>query len=82
MYLNTYQSDYAKGVQRLIDSEKTLSRRIAELEQQLAELQKRIHEAQEVYAGMDGFIPETAPEAYCLRIIDEMNKALLEEPTK
>ena len=42
-----------------------------------ARLSARIHEACEVYAGMDGFIPETAPEAYCLRIIDQVNKALL-----
>jgi hypothetical protein len=40
-------------------------------------LEQRIHEAMEVYAGMEGFIPETAPEAYCLRIINQMNKALL-----
>ena len=26
----------------------------------------------EIYAGMDGFIPETAPEAYQKRIIEQM----------
>ena len=41
--------------------------------------QARIEAAIEVYAGMEGFIPETAAEGYCLRIIDEMNKALLQE---
>ena len=44
----------------------------------IAELQKRIHEAQEIYAGMEGFMPETAHESYCLRIIEQMNKALQE----
>lgn len=52
--------------------------RIGEIRQDIVEiLESRIHEAIEVYAGMEGFIPETAPEAYCLRIIDQMNKALL-----
>ena len=43
------------------------------------EKQARIQAALEVYAGMEGFIPETAAEGYCLRIIEQMNKALLEE---
>ena len=43
--------------------------------------QARIQAALEVYAGMEGFIPETAAEGYCLRIIEQMNKALLQEPT-
>ena len=42
----------------------------------IEELESRIHEACEVYAGMEGFIPETAPEGYCLRIINEMYKEL------
>lgn len=41
--------------------------------------QARIEAALEVYAGMEGFVPETAPEAYCLRIIEQMAKALLEQ---
>ena len=40
--------------------------------------QARIEAAIEVYAGMEGFIPETAAEGYCLRIIEQMNKALQE----
>ena len=46
---------------------------------ELAELRERIHEACEVYAGMEGFIPETAPEAYCLRVIEQMYQALVQE---
>ena len=41
-------------------------------------MEKRIQAALEVYAGMEGFIPETAAEGYCLRIIEQMNKALQE----
>ena len=37
-----------------------------------AELRSRIHEAYEIYAGMDGFIPMTAPEGYCLQTIKKM----------
>ena len=43
------------------------------------EAKARIQAAIEVYAGMEGFIPETAPEAYCLRIIEQMNEALQEQ---
>ena len=42
------------------------------------EKQARIQAALEVYAGMEGFIPETAAEGYCLRIIEQMNEALQE----
>ena len=41
-------------------------------------LQARIQAAMEVYAGMEGFIPETASEGYYLRIIEQMNEALQE----
>ena len=44
----------------------------------IATQQARIQAAIEVYAGMDGFIPETAAEGYCLRIIEQMNEALQE----
>ena len=44
-----------------------------------AALKARIQAAIEVYAGMEGFIPETAAEGYCLRIIEQMNKALQEQ---
>ena len=45
--------------------------------ERLNDQQARIQAAIEVYAGMEGFIPETAAEGYCLRIIEQMNKALL-----
>lgn len=33
-----------------------------------------LREIVEIYAGMDGFITETAPEAYQKRIIEQMNR--------
>jgi len=36
---------------------------------------RAINAVQEVYAGMEGFKPETAPEGYCLRIIEQMYRA-------
>ena len=41
-----------------------------------ARLAERIHEAYEIYAGMEGFEPLTAPEGYCLSIIKKMAQAL------
>ena len=35
-----------------------------------------IREAYEIYAGMDGFIPETAPEGYLQQIIRKMAQTL------
>jgi len=49
---------------------------IAELREENTKLKERIHEACEVYTGMDGFIPETAPEAYQRRILRQMYEAL------
>lgn len=37
-----------------------------------------LKEIVEIYAGMDGFIPETAPEAYQKRIIRQMYEAAKE----
>ena len=48
------------------------------MQQTIATQQARIEAALEVYAGMEGFIPETAAEGYCLRIIEQMNEALQE----
>lgn len=45
----------------------------------LENLEARLHEVQEIYAGMEGFIPETAPEGYTLRIIEQMYRATLPE---
>lgn len=47
------------------------------LENRIAELESRIHEAKEVYAGMEGFEPQTAPEGYLLRIIEQMYQELI-----
>lgn len=49
----------------------------AALQQEIEKLKARLHEVREIYAGMDGFEPETAPEGYCLRIIEQMHKASL-----
>ena len=49
---------------------------IQELEQRVEKLEQQLHEIREIYAGMEGFEPQTAPEAYCLRIIEQMAKAL------
>ena len=46
------------------------------LTQRVEELEHRIHEASEVYAGMDGFIAQTAPEGYQQRILKQMYDAL------
>ncbi len=48
--------------------------------ERIAELEAMIHEAKEVYAGMEGFKPETAPEGYCLQVIEQMYKELIEPP--
>lgn len=39
-----------------------------------------IHNAREVYIGMDGFKPETAAEAYCLWILKQMYEELCDKP--
>jgi chromosome segregation ATPase len=38
-------------------------------------LRERLHDAYEIYAGMEGFEPITAPEGYCLSIIKKMAQA-------
>jgi len=45
----------------------------------VVDLEERIQAAIEVYAGMEGFRPKTAPEGYLQRIINEMNNALTEK---
>lgn len=45
---------------------------LRDLRDELAAAQERLDAVREIYAGMDGFIPQTAAEAYCLRIIREM----------
>jgi hypothetical protein len=58
------------------DNGNQISNALNELIQDRDELLSRNHEAREIYAGMDGFQPETAPEGYCLRIIEQMHSAL------
>ena len=48
---------------------------LAEANETIAQLQARLHEVREIYTGSDGFIPATAPEAYCLRIMYQMYRA-------
>ena len=46
--------------------------------ERIQQLEERIHETQEIYAGMEGFIPRNAEAAYTLRIIKQMYDALQE----
>ena len=48
-----------------------------ELRRELVEMELRIHEACEVYAGMEGFIPVHAETGYVLQTIEQMYKELL-----
>jgi len=45
----------------------------AELRQRITELEDAFREIYEVYAGSEGFIPETCPEAYQQQLIKEMS---------
>ena len=38
----------------------------------LKELEKQLNEIKEIYLGMDGFNPETAPEAYLQFILNQI----------
>lgn len=49
---------------------------LAEKEMEIASLREAAREAYEVYAGSDGFIPETAPEAYQQRLLAQMAEIL------
>ena len=52
---------------------------IEELEARVAELEGATREAYEVWAGSDGIMrPATAPEAYVIRLIDQMATILAE----
>ena len=46
---------------------------------EIAQLLLQLYEVREIYTGSDGFIPATAPEAYCLRIMYQMYRAALTE---
>ena len=41
-------------------------------------MEQALEEIREIYAGMDGFIPETCPEGYQQRIIKQMYRAAVE----
>lgn len=71
----------ARTIQDLLDENRRLRESNIEYEQTALRMDacKKKLAALEVYAGMEGFIPETAPEAYCLRIIEQMNEALQEQ---
>ena len=69
----------AQALNDLTTERNILARDLKLAKQTIATQQARIQAALEVYAGMEGFIPETAAEGYCLRIIEQMNKALQEQ---
>lgn len=51
--------------------------------ERIHDLAMRIHHAKEVYIGMDGFKPETAPEGYCLKLLKDMyNELKYDDNTK
>ena len=52
---------------------------VQSLRERITLLEARIHEAKEIYIGMEGFVPETAPEAYQKRALDQMWEALQED---
>ena len=51
-------------------------RQLADVQVENDRLKQRIHDACEVYAGMEGFMPEHAETAYVLHVINEMYKEL------
>ena len=62
----------------LIDSEKQrawLQNELVKMSSSEGNLRVQLHEVSEIYTGSDGFIPATAPEAYCLRIMYQMYQA-------
>jgi len=66
----------------LIDSEKQrawLQNELVKMSSSEGNLRVQLHEVSEIYTGSDGFIPATAPEAYCLRIMYQMYQAALTE---
>ena len=47
-------------------------RRIIDLETRVANLEAALREIYEMWAGSEGFIPETAPEGYLLELVKKM----------
>lgn len=72
-----YKSGYESGGKTSIDLTMNHLRRAEKAESELAELRRKLRDAYEIYAGMEGIpIPQTACESYLLRIIDQMQKAM------
>lgn len=46
---------------------------------EIERLRAQLHEVREIYANMEGFIPETAPEGYCLQTLKQMYNAAKEK---
>lgn len=65
-----------KALERLMQGQERgvehLQRELEKAEAKRDELREALEEIREIYAGMDGFIPETAPEGYLQRIIEKM----------
>lgn len=60
--------DAGKVVEALME----VSQRIDALESENMALRAAMHEIYEVYAGGEGFIPQTCPEAYLQELVKEM----------
>ena len=55
---------------------------IHRVNRELAQLRAKLHEVREIYTGSEGFKPATTPEAYCLRVMEQMYEAALNEGEK
>ena len=63
------QAEDIESLKGLLDLQGVI---VEEQRQRIEELETTIREAYEVYAGSDGFTPETAPEAYQQKLISDM----------
>lgn len=64
--------DMQSAFNRLQTSEQQLQIKMIALERENAELRRALQDVYEVWAGSDGFIPQTAPEGYQKRLIEQM----------
>ena len=76
--LEQHQAALEAAVRDMVEGMLERGAEIRELRKQLAELEQRIHEACEVYAGMEGFIPVHAETGYVLQTINQMYQELQE----
>ena len=72
-------SQYQDGYKGYCYACEVVGERNVVLEAEITQLRPRLREVQEIYTGSDGFIPATAQEAYCLRIMYQMYRAALTE---